>query len=218
MSPSRRSPFSPAICCPLLPFASLRAIPLHSIPPHPQRTHTVRLLHTHSIIALHWVLASHRTASQPVRQTRDGGEEEGSDTANQMDARRPMDAMQCARVHKGSLRSACSHLPTPCLTPFLAASNSFRLVPLDHPHPSHPHTPPAPYVRLASTSSGRHPSMSLINVTNVEILDNPTKFTNPFQFEITFECLPPGVQDGENTAGTGVCRQRRASIRSRAVR
>jgi len=41
--------------------------------------------------------------------------------------------------------------------------------------------------------------MSLINVTNVEILDNPTKFTNPFQFEITFECLPPGVQEGEST-------------------
>jgi len=37
--------------------------------------------------------------------------------------------------------------------------------------------------------------MSLINVTHVEVLDNPTRFTNPFQFEITFECLPPGIQE-----------------------
>mmetsp|Transcript_31052 Transcript_31052/g.35374 ORF Transcript_31052/g.35374 Transcript_31052/m.35374 type:complete len:210 (+) Transcript_31052:128-757(+) len=31
--------------------------------------------------------------------------------------------------------------------------------------------------------------MSLVNVTNVVVLDNPTQFTNPFQFEITFECI-----------------------------
>mmetsp|Transcript_11290 Transcript_11290/g.17466 ORF Transcript_11290/g.17466 Transcript_11290/m.17466 type:complete len:214 (-) Transcript_11290:2142-2783(-) len=31
--------------------------------------------------------------------------------------------------------------------------------------------------------------MALVNVCNVVALDNPTKFTNPFQFEITFECL-----------------------------
>ena len=28
----------------------------------------------------------------------------------------------------------------------------------------------------------------MINVTSVVILDNPTKFTNPFQFEISFDC------------------------------
>jgi len=31
--------------------------------------------------------------------------------------------------------------------------------------------------------------MSLVNVVNMAVLDNPTCFTNPFQFEITFECL-----------------------------
>eukprot|EP01041_Mallomonas_annulata_P000340 gene340-607_t len=31
--------------------------------------------------------------------------------------------------------------------------------------------------------------MSIVYVTNVDVLDNPTAFTNPFQFEITFECL-----------------------------
>ena len=31
--------------------------------------------------------------------------------------------------------------------------------------------------------------MSLVNVIQVTVLDNPTAFTNPFQFEITFECL-----------------------------
>mmetsp|Transcript_23888 Transcript_23888/g.34198 ORF Transcript_23888/g.34198 Transcript_23888/m.34198 type:complete len:257 (-) Transcript_23888:75-845(-) len=31
--------------------------------------------------------------------------------------------------------------------------------------------------------------MSLINIANVEVLNNPTSFTSPLQFEITFECL-----------------------------
>lgn len=31
--------------------------------------------------------------------------------------------------------------------------------------------------------------MSLVNVVNMVVLDNPTHFTNPLQFEITFECL-----------------------------
>lgn len=31
--------------------------------------------------------------------------------------------------------------------------------------------------------------MSLVNVINVAVLDNPSAFTNPFQFEITFECI-----------------------------
>lgn len=37
--------------------------------------------------------------------------------------------------------------------------------------------------------------MALVNIKNIEVLDNPTKFTNPFQFEITFECLEPGISD-----------------------
>jgi histone chaperone ASF1 len=37
--------------------------------------------------------------------------------------------------------------------------------------------------------------MALVNVTNVVVLDNPTAFTNPFQFDITFECLQE-LQDG----------------------
>lgn len=31
--------------------------------------------------------------------------------------------------------------------------------------------------------------MALVNVVNMVVLDNPTCFTSPFQFEITFECL-----------------------------
>lgn len=30
--------------------------------------------------------------------------------------------------------------------------------------------------------------IEMINITAVQVLDNPTKFTNPFQFEITFDC------------------------------
>ncbi len=39
--------------------------------------------------------------------------------------------------------------------------------------------------------------MSAINVTNVVVLDNPAPFTNPFQFEITFECLKELAEDLE---------------------
>eukprot|EP00549_Striatella_unipunctata_P014999 CAMPEP_0118708896 /NCGR_PEP_ID=MMETSP0800-20121206/22242_1 /TAXON_ID=210618 ORGANISM="Striatella unipunctata, Strain CCMP2910" /NCGR_SAMPLE_ID=MMETSP0800 /ASSEMBLY_ACC=CAM_ASM_000638 /LENGTH=191 /DNA_ID=CAMNT_0006612341 /DNA_START=36 /DNA_END=611 /DNA_ORIENTATION=- len=31
--------------------------------------------------------------------------------------------------------------------------------------------------------------MALVNVVNMLVLDNPTNFSNPFQFEVTFECL-----------------------------
>jgi hypothetical protein len=32
-------------------------------------------------------------------------------------------------------------------------------------------------------------NMSVVNILNIQVLDNPTKFFNPFQFEITFECI-----------------------------
>ena len=38
--------------------------------------------------------------------------------------------------------------------------------------------------------------MARVQVTNVTVLDNPTHFLNPFQFEVTFECfedLPEGM-------------------------
>lgn len=38
--------------------------------------------------------------------------------------------------------------------------------------------------------------MSAVNVTNVTVLDNPSMFLNPFQFEISYECLVP-LNDGE---------------------
>ncbi|CAM9317118.1 unnamed protein product, partial [Ectocarpus fasciculatus] len=31
--------------------------------------------------------------------------------------------------------------------------------------------------------------MALVNVISVAVLDNPTTFSNPFQFDITFECV-----------------------------
>jgi hypothetical protein len=37
--------------------------------------------------------------------------------------------------------------------------------------------------------------MSAVNITNVAVLDNPTAFLNPFQFEISYECLVP-LDDG----------------------
>ena len=32
-------------------------------------------------------------------------------------------------------------------------------------------------------------NMAKVHVQNVVVLDNPSNFSNPFQFEITFECL-----------------------------
>ncbi len=37
-------------------------------------------------------------------------------------------------------------------------------------------------------------SMAKVHVCNVIVLDNPSPFLNPFQFEITFECIE--VRDG----------------------
>lgn len=31
--------------------------------------------------------------------------------------------------------------------------------------------------------------MTAINITAINVLDNPTLFVNPFQFEIQYECL-----------------------------
>lgn len=39
--------------------------------------------------------------------------------------------------------------------------------------------------------------MALVSVTNVEVLDNPTKFLSNFRFEITFECIAPLADDIE---------------------
>ncbi len=41
--------------------------------------------------------------------------------------------------------------------------------------------------------------MAKVQITNVTVLDNPTAFLNPFQFEITFECLD-NLETGEFSA------------------
>jgi histone chaperone ASF1 len=33
--------------------------------------------------------------------------------------------------------------------------------------------------------------MASVNVTNIRLLDNPAKFSSPFQFEITFQLITP---------------------------
>ena len=39
--------------------------------------------------------------------------------------------------------------------------------------------------------------MAAINVTGIVVLDNPAPFANPFQFEVSFECLTPIPDDIE---------------------
>jgi len=39
--------------------------------------------------------------------------------------------------------------------------------------------------------------MACVQVTNVGVLDNPARFDNPFQFEVSFECLAPIAEDIE---------------------
>lgn len=39
--------------------------------------------------------------------------------------------------------------------------------------------------------------MAAVNIIDVTVLDNPTAFTNPLQFAVTFECLeelPDGIE------------------------
>lgn len=40
--------------------------------------------------------------------------------------------------------------------------------------------------------------MAKVHIVNVVVLDNPSPFFNPFQFEITFECVED-LQEGEDT-------------------
>ena len=42
--------------------------------------------------------------------------------------------------------------------------------------------------------------MSAVNVLSVSVLDNPTGFRNPLQFEIQYECTQP-ISDGEGALG-----------------
>lgn len=37
--------------------------------------------------------------------------------------------------------------------------------------------------------------MARVQVVNVVVLDNPSAFSNPFQFEITFDCCEPLTKD-----------------------
>ena len=39
--------------------------------------------------------------------------------------------------------------------------------------------------------------MACVSVTNVSVLDNPARFDNPFQFEVSFECLATISEDIE---------------------
>ena len=58
---------------------------------------------------------------------------------------------------------------------------------------------------MCSLSLFKNPNtMALVNVLNVLVLDNPTAFSNPFQFEVTVECLqelPDGRFPTEAFAG-----------------
>ena len=47
--------------------------------------------------------------------------------------------------------------------------------------------------------------MSLVNVVGMVVLDNPTAFLNPFQFEVTFECLSELDDDLEVRRRAGGC-------------
>lgn len=39
--------------------------------------------------------------------------------------------------------------------------------------------------------------MAKVHITNVVVLDNPSSFSNPFQFELTFECIEELREDLE---------------------
>jgi ASF1 like histone chaperone len=45
------------------------------------------------------------------------------------------------------------------------------------------------------SSASKAAAMSPINVSNVVVLDNPSVFSNPLQFDITFDCYQDLEQD-----------------------
>uniref|UniRef100_A0A453FCN3 Uncharacterized protein n=1 Tax=Aegilops tauschii subsp. strangulata TaxID=200361 RepID=A0A453FCN3_AEGTS len=45
---------------------------------------------------------------------------------------------------------------------------------------------PSPLLSVRRSAAA---AMSAVNLTNVAVLNNPTSFVNPFQFEISYECL-----------------------------
>lgn len=46
--------------------------------------------------------------------------------------------------------------------------------------------------------------MAYVTLTNITVLDNPTAFTNPFQFEVTFECAH-ALEDGTFSNAIAPC-------------
>lgn len=62
--------------------------------------------------------------------------------------------------------------------------------------------------------------MSIVNVTNVVVLDNPTAFGNPLTFEVTFECLEAldaGKRKGEARLVLGRFWVRRFGLRNQDI-
>lgn len=47
--------------------------------------------------------------------------------------------------------------------------------------------------------------MAKVQVLNVAVLDNPSPFGNPFQFEITFECMEDLPEGGYFFFSANVC-------------
>lgn len=57
-------------------------------------------------------------------------------------------------------------------------------------------------------------NMAKVQVNNVVVLDNPSPFYNPFQFEITFECIED-LSEGESGARPSPgCQLRAADVES----
>lgn len=61
-----------------------------------------------------------------------------------------------------------------------------------HFHPQSIHQVPHPNnlsTLITNVLVDFNSTMSVVNITNIQVLDNPTRLGNPFQFEITFECI-----------------------------
>lgn len=50
---------------------------------------------------------------------------------------------------------------------------------------------------LAAVATRLNLIMSSVTLLNIEVVNNPAKFTDPYEFEITFECLGPLKEDLE---------------------
>jgi hypothetical protein len=90
----------------------------------------------------------------------------------------------CRLPFNRSILPSSQFIPSRLLIPTSPSSNLFTSL-IHHPSPT---TPPITQ-KLHSKKKKHTAKMSVVSLIGVNVVSNPSKFLDKFQFEITFECL-----------------------------